>query len=36
MRLYEKFHANIDNWISFDGGPLTGDSVYPVPLSALP
>lgn len=36
IKVYEQFHANTDQWISFDGGPLTGDSVYPVPLSELP
>ena len=33
---YEAIHDNTDLWVSLDGGPLTGDSVYPVPLDMLP
>lgn len=36
IRLYEEFHNNVDSWVALDGGPLTGESVYPVPLDALP
>jgi hypothetical protein len=36
IRLYEEFHNNVDNWVALDGGPLSGESVYPVPLEALP
>jgi hypothetical protein len=36
IRLYEEFHNNVDNWVALDGGSLSGESVYPVPLEALP
>jgi serine/threonine-protein kinase PpkA len=35
IRLYEKFHNDISNWISF-GNATPGDAVYRAPLSALP
>jgi len=35
IKLYEKFHNDISNWISF-GNATPGDAVYRVPLSALP
>ena len=35
IKLYEKFHNDTDNWVSFgNAGP--GDAVYRVPLSTLP
>jgi hypothetical protein len=36
IRLYQRFHDDVDNWIALDGGGSPGDAVYPVPLSALP
>ena len=33
---YQALHDNTDLWISLDGGPVDGDSVYPVPLDMLP
>jgi serine/threonine-protein kinase PpkA len=36
IRLYQRFHDDVDNWIALDGGAVPGDAVYPVPLSALP
>jgi hypothetical protein len=36
IRLYQRFHDDVDNWIALDGGAAPGDAVYPVPLSALP
>ena len=35
-RLYQKFHDDVDKWVSLDGGKVPGDAVYPVPLEALP
>lgn len=35
IKLYEKFHNDISNWISF-GNATPGDAVYRAPLSALP
>ena len=36
IRLYREFDSQRDLWVSFDGGRVPGDAVYPVPLSALP
>jgi hypothetical protein len=36
IRLYQRFHDDVDNWVALDGGASPGDAVYPVPLSALP
>ncbi|HEX6102638.1 MAG TPA: serine/threonine protein kinase, partial [Alphaproteobacteria bacterium] len=36
IRLYQRFHDDVDNWIALDGGASPGDAVYAVPLSALP
>ncbi len=36
IRLYQRFHDDVDNWVMLDGGAAPGDAVYPVPLSALP
>jgi hypothetical protein len=33
---YRALHDHTDLWISLDGGPVGGDSVYPVPLEMLP
>ena len=33
---YQSLHENIDLWVSLDGGPVDGDSVYPLLLEALP
>ncbi len=35
IKLYEKFHNDVSNWVSF-GNATPGDAVYRVPLSALP
>lgn len=36
VRLYEEFHNQVDRWVALDGGSLSGESVYPVPIDALP
>lgn len=36
IRLYQRYHDDVDRWIAFDGGKVPGDAVYPVPLDALP
>jgi hypothetical protein len=33
---YHALHDHTDLWISLDGGPVSGDSVYPVELEQLP
>jgi len=33
---YRALHDNTDLWVSLDGGPVSGDSVYPVELELLP
>jgi hypothetical protein len=33
---YRELHDNLDLWVSLDGGPVDGDSVYPLLLEALP
>ena len=33
---YRALHDNLDLWVSLDGGPISGDSVYPLLLEALP
>jgi hypothetical protein len=33
---YRALHDNLDLWVSLDGGPVDGDSVYPLLLEALP
>ncbi len=33
---YRALHENVDLWISLDGGPVDGDSLYPLLLEALP
>lgn len=33
---YQAIHDNTDLWISLDGGPIDGDSVFPIPLRLLP
>ncbi|HNP35558.1 MAG TPA: vWA domain-containing protein [Woeseiaceae bacterium] len=33
---YQALHDNADLWVSLDGGPVDGDSVYPLLLEALP
>jgi serine/threonine-protein kinase PpkA len=36
IRLYAEFHNQPAMWVSFDGGRVPGDALYPVPLEALP
>jgi hypothetical protein len=36
IRLYTEFHNQPQMWVSFDGGRVPGDALYPVPLEALP
>jgi hypothetical protein len=36
LRLYQEFEQRRDIWVSFDGGRVPGDAVYPMPLEALP
>jgi serine/threonine-protein kinase PpkA len=33
---YRALHDHTDLWVSLDGGPVSGDSVYPVELDMLP
>jgi hypothetical protein len=33
---YRGLHNTLDLWVSLDGGPVDGDSVYPLLLEALP
>jgi serine/threonine-protein kinase PpkA len=33
---YRSLHDHTDLWVSLDGGPIDGDSVFPVPLDLLP
>ncbi|MEZ5542384.1 MAG: vWA domain-containing protein [Pseudomonadota bacterium] len=33
---YRALHDHTDLWISLDGGPVNGDSVYPIKLEQLP
>ncbi len=33
---YRALHDHTDLWVSLDGGPIDGDSVFPVPLEMLP
>jgi hypothetical protein len=33
---YRALHDHTDLWVSLDGGPVNGDSVYPVELEQLP
>jgi len=33
---YRALHDHTDLWVSLDRGPVSGDSVYPVPLEMLP
>jgi hypothetical protein len=33
---YRNLHDHTDLWVSLDGGPIDGDSVFPVPLELLP
>jgi serine/threonine-protein kinase PpkA len=36
IRYYQALHDHTDLWTSLDGGPVDGDSVYPVRLDMLP
>jgi hypothetical protein len=36
INYYQALHDNTDLWVSLDGGPITGDSVFPVVLDMLP
>ena len=36
VSFYRALHDHTDLWISLDGGPVSGDSVYPVELEQLP
>jgi hypothetical protein len=33
---YRALHDHTDLWVSLDGGPINGDSVYPIELELLP
>ena len=33
---YRALHDHTDLWVSLDGGPVSGDSVYPIELNQLP
>ncbi|MCU7844597.1 MAG: VWA domain-containing protein [Candidatus Thiodiazotropha sp. (ex Monitilora ramsayi)] len=36
INYYEVLHDHTDLWVSLDGGPITGDSVFPIALEMLP
>ncbi|VAX06172.1 PpkA [hydrothermal vent metagenome] len=36
INYYQTLHDHTDLWIALDGGPITGDSVFPVALEMLP
>lgn len=36
INYYQALHDHTDLWVSLDGGPVTGDSVYPIALELLP
>ncbi len=36
VNYYRALHDHTDLWVSLDGGPVDGDSVFPVPLEMLP
>ena len=36
INFYQALHDNTDLWVSLDGGPISGDSVYPIVLEQLP
>ena len=36
IQYYRALHDHTDLWISLDGGPVDGDSVFPIPLEMLP
>ncbi len=36
VNYYRALHDHTDLWVSLDGGPVGGDSVFPVPLEMLP
>jgi hypothetical protein len=36
INYYRALHDHTDLWVSLDNGPVSGDSVYPVPLEVLP
>ena len=36
INFYQALHDNPDLWVSLDGGPISGDSVYPIVLEQLP
>jgi hypothetical protein len=36
VQYYQSLHDHTDLWVSLNGGPITGESVFPVPLEMLP
>ncbi len=36
IQYYRALHDHTDLWVSLDGGPVDGDSVFPIPLEMLP
>ncbi|MES9852649.1 MAG: vWA domain-containing protein [Candidatus Thiodiazotropha sp. L084R] len=36
INYYQVLHDHTDLWVSLDGGPITGDSVFPIGLELLP
>jgi hypothetical protein len=36
INYYEVLHDHTDLWVSLDGGPISGDSVFPIALEMLP
>lgn len=36
INYYQVLHDHTDLWVSLDGGPVTGDSVFPIALEMLP
>ncbi|MNH16061.1 hypothetical protein D3C79_756910 [compost metagenome] len=36
LKLYQRYNADVDRWVSLAEGSDPGEHVYPVPLDALP
>jgi len=36
IQYYRALHDHTDLWVNLDGGPVDGDSVFPIPLNMLP
>ncbi|MEM8800710.1 MAG: vWA domain-containing protein [Pseudomonadota bacterium] len=36
VRLYQRYHDDVNNWVFLNDGDAPGEAVYPIPLTALP